>query len=262
MITAVVSVSNQSGFESVPLGMMAIRKLKWVFILIVIIFFTQLSAAQAEEDEPFFEIEFDKSELFLPCPSGCVSDAGRNACRDDAKRDISVTINQKQKLPGQAKIWFEYAPETGSVSETENGLSWDLGDAVPGVHWLKVKMNQGFETIDALSKSVEVGRCDCSCEAKCAILALEAETPEVIERQVVMLRAIQTGFFAESVRLIWEVENGEVLSGQGSNIVRVRANESGKGDLKVKLESIQPSIECGGTSELKLPILADNENHQ
>ncbi|MDH3529001.1 MAG: hypothetical protein OEQ28_05520, partial [Acidobacteriota bacterium] len=228
MIQAVERVRNYLEIQGGFARSLNFKARCYILLCFIILFATPFSYSQTDDDGPLFEIEFDRSNLVLPCPAGCERDVAVDSCKDAGKMEIAVKINARRRGSRDVKIWYDYGPETGSITETATGLVWNLGDAGAGTHWLKVKMNEGFETIESVSKSVDVGRCDCVCTTPCASFELSADKSETVESGIVMLRAVQNRFFKENIYLSWNVANGEILSGQGSNIVRVQAGSPGE----------------------------------
>jgi hypothetical protein len=256
-----VKVKAKSDFLSIS----NIKPGLWLLLFAVTFIFllSQIGFAQSDEsDEPLFKIEFDKDVLVIPCPKGCAPDAGVPGCSSEAGVSLIARITSDKNATDAADLWYEYLPEKGKITETSAGLKWDLSNVRNGSYWLKVKVNKGFETYEVLNKSVELTNCECTCVQVCAEIKLEADKTTVNENEIVLIRAIQSICFSENVNLRWRVTNGEIVSGQGARILKVRARSAGEGDLKVALEFTQEAEKCRRSPELTLPINAGDEDTQ
>lgn len=208
-----------------------------------------------ESDEWLYRLEFDREEVSIPCDKGCRAIGDTNQCTDAKSRSVDVNIRANEDSLDAGDLWYEFDPDAGLVIDGDSGIRWDLSEASEGTYWLRVKINRGFETIDVINKSIEVKRCDCLCTSSCATFKVGASKEAVGENEIILFRAVRSGYFSsEGVDLNWNVENGEIVSGTGSSILKVRAGSSAKGYLKVTVETVQATQECRRVFEILVPV--------
>lgn len=211
--------------------------------------------------ESLFRIELEKDRLIIPCPKWCNAGSG-GSCNDDALRETDFKLIPNESGFDMKDIWFEYLPEAGEVVESAANTEWHLWRAQSGSYWLRVKVNRGFETIDVVSKEITISACNCECAVQCSGLVVEASRDKTEEGQIVVFRVLKKPRFGASDRIEWSVENGQIISGAGSSIIKVRADAAAGSDLKViaKLKNDEPL--CQSTSEKSVTIIPNNEDDQ
>ncbi|NNE68664.1 MAG: hypothetical protein HKN33_19020 [Pyrinomonadaceae bacterium] len=233
------------------------RTLSGVALLLVAIVFTgQFAHAQnSSSDDSLFRIEFEKERLLRPCGPGCAPREASNECSDAPNLKTALKLIPNQPSFEMDDVWFEYLPDHGEILEVEAKATWSLWRQPVGMYWLKVKINRGFETLDVVSKSLEISECDCDCVVDCAGITVEAKYPEVQKDDVAVFRIVQREIFSSSDKIEWAVENGEIVSGSGRRILKVRATGPPGSQLRVMAVLTKDAAECRSESELTLPII-------
>jgi hypothetical protein len=217
--------------------------------------------AQADSDS-LYRIELEKDQFLIPCPAWCTAIDGASACSDEHVRETNVKLVPTESGFDTKGIWFEFIPDKGVVTGTGENAKWTLSEAPVGKHWLRVKINRGFETIDVASKAVEIRNCDCVCAIKCSAITVESEKNEVAAGQIAVFRAVKQTLSTASDKIEWSVENGQIVSGDGTGIVKVRANGAAGSNLVVKAMLVNDDPKCRPHSETTIQIVAGNDSSQ
>ena len=231
-------------------------------VVLVIMPSSVSSQEESETQDALYVVSLDREDVVIPCASGCKAKRLDSACSRDSAPEVEVRLEPTELMEDTSDVWFEFIPDIGEVLENEGRRLWRVSGGGEGKYWLKVKINQGFETLDVVHKAIELTPCDCTCVAQCAGFEAAGSAERASEKEVIRFRLKQSGFFGapkskHSHKIVWEVENGEIVSGQGTHILKVRAGVASNGPLKVTVRATrEPQDDCPGFFELTVPIEA------
>lgn len=199
-------------------------------------------------------ITIGDSEIVLPtCPEG-FRPRPNSACNDNAS--VSVATDAFDKDGDQ--LLYQYTVSGGRVTGSGANVTWDLTGAQPGTYTISVGVDDGCGVCgQPVTREVRVVNCtDC-----------EQIVPDVVCPEGLSVTASPTGLrVGETVRFTadanlrgtnptynWSVSDGEIVSGQGTPSIEVRATTAGSTiTATAQLGGLDPS--CPATASASAQV--------
>ncbi len=141
---------------------------------------------------------------------------------------------------------YKYTVSGGEIIGKGANVKWDLSGALPGLYTITAAVDDGCGYCGkTISKAVTVTECDPSCGlVECPQIDLLAPDSVTNLKNTVFTASVIGG---PQIEYHWSVENGEIISGQGtaSIIVGLPANATtNRASVTVKLLGLEPEGYC------------------
>jgi hypothetical protein len=188
------------------------------------------------------------SEIVLPtCPEGQKPREGSTACNDAASVNIATTATDADNDP----LIYQYTVSGGRVTGTGANVAWDLTGVQPGTYTVSVGVDDGCGVCgQPVTREVRIVTCtDCV-----PIVVCPTDVRVAVDRE--LINEGETATFTASATLNnnnpaynWTVSAGEIVSGQGTPTLVVRAAPGTGGSnitASVNFGNIDPT--CQGLS--------------
>jgi len=182
-------------------------------------------------------LTLSSSTITLPCPAGSSSASG--ACNDAS----SVTVNTTAVDPEGDVLTYNYTVSAGRVVGTGSSVSWDLGGVAPGSYTITAGVDDGCGICGkTMTQTVNIVTCpDCKINCSCASISVNGPAGVTSPGETMTFTANVSGG-SQDVALTynWTVSAGEIVSGQGTPSIVVRAPADGS------VTNITATVDVGG----------------
>lgn len=199
------------------------------------------------------ELSVDKQMLSLPCAR--YFPAKYRDCPDGMAVNVSAALKGKTRK----KPKYEYSVSGGMIVGSGPKVTWDMTKARPGTYVVSVKVYTGSRNGHlSATKTIRVEECaDCTRECLgCPRITIQSSNETIGPGDIVKLQVVERW----DLKFRWNIEGGEIISGQGTDQVTVRIDAAGvKDDISVRVEVVDGGFcfevwHCPGVSDLQLPI--------
>jgi hypothetical protein len=154
------------------------------------------------------------------------------------------------------KLVYSYEVSGGNIIDTGQSVRWDLTGLDPGTYTIKVNVSNRHGETARDTRTVTVASEGIRDPMPCPTLSLS--TPERIgTTSDFIVRAEVTGRERDTEDYVWKVDGGELIAGQGSNFVRIRAtsiNASDPGPVVSITLRLPPGFACSPSASVHLWI--------
>lgn len=185
------------------------------------------------------KIELDRKKVFLSCRPGMRPREGMN-CDDTASIKVKVSVSN----PRNVALSYEYTVSGGRIIGQGANVTWDLAGVQPGYYAITVGINDGsgFRTITK-TESVSVVECDCPpVDLACPTVFISTPNDSVKAGETITFTANVSGTSASDLAYNWIVSQGEIIEGQGTPKIKVKAtHEMADSNLTVQVNVNSPN---------------------
>jgi hypothetical protein len=160
------------------------------------------------------EITFSRTGVVLPCLCLKRSTSGDGRVSVHAATDTNVPLN------------YNYSVTGGRIIGEGPDVVWDFNDGfAPGEYSLTLVVDDGVGTYSSsVTKTISVVEPDCDCPCDCPSIAVYSHNTQVKRGGKLDFEARVSGGSAVNIWYKWTVENGVIVSGQGTPTIDVIAS--------------------------------------
>jgi hypothetical protein len=193
-------------------------------------------------------VDVDRTEytIVLPCPPG---QEPTGECRESNAIQVSTNATD----PDGDALVYQYTVTGGRITGSGANVGWDLSGAKPGTYTISVMVDDGCGTCgQPKTREVVVKECQ-SCRSgppPCPSISTVSASPDRVKvgETVTFTASVNTPSGATEPSYNWSVSSGEIVSGQGSNVIMVRATNSGDLTATVELGNVAPECPRAGSA--------------
>jgi len=175
--------------------------------------------------------------ITLPCRPGYQSASG--SCNDSTSVSVSTTALD----PEGDVLTYNYSVSAGRVVGSGANVSWDLSGQPTGSYTITAGVDDGCGMCGkTMTKTVSIVDCpDCTLICSCPTVSVTAPAGLAPPGGEMTFTANVTGGTGDTAPTYnWTVSEGEIISGQGTSAITVRAPNTAVGG------NITASVEVGG----------------
>jgi hypothetical protein len=150
--------------------------------------------------------------------------------------------------PENDVLTYNYTVSGGRIVGTGANVSWDLTGAAPGTYTITAGVDDGCGVCgQTQTRTITVRECDCVAERVCVCADVSVTGPSEL------VSAGETMTFTANVSggnvttYNWSVDNGEIISGQGTNTITVQTTATTTGNVTATLDTTGDCPECART---------------
>lgn len=202
-------------------------------------------------------VEFDRTEVVLPCPPGFRSQSG--ACPDNQ----SVSVRTSATNPDNATLTYNYTVSAGRIVGQGANVNWDLSGVKSGTYTITAASDNGCGFCGKTeTKTIVVRDCpDCVeiCNCPSTINVTGPSSITAIGDSMTFTANVVGGDQA-NVTYNWSVSAGTITSGQGTSAITVATNRDLAGaTITATVEArgfcaeCPPSLTGSSSGEVGLP---------
>ncbi|HXH69690.1 MAG TPA: hypothetical protein VNI60_05000 [Pyrinomonadaceae bacterium] len=200
-------------------------------------------------------LTLSQTEVIAPCPSGQVPREGV-VCSDNMTTQVTTTAVD----PENDVLTYNYTVSGGRIVGTGANVSWDLTGAAPGTYTITAGVDDGCGVCgQTQTRTITVRTCDCVEPPRCVCADVSITGPSGL------IKAGETMTFTANVSggnvatYNWSVDNGEIISGQGTNTITVQTTATTTGNVTATLNTTGDCPECArtvtGIGSISAPII-------
>lgn len=208
------------------------------------------SSERSNQPVDVVSVSFDKELIYLVCPMpGWLPLAIREgtACSENQQR---ITIFTKTSATIDNGLTFYYTVSAGKIVGSGSKVIWDLSGNSPGRY--SITAGVGKDNVisgKTLTKYVTVEECR-SCDPPCMCpykIEIKGPTRAVKKGDSLVFSAdVEFGDRMELLDYVWKVTGGEIIEGQKTNQILVKANPKSAGEkISVTIEVKSRECDCG-----------------
>jgi hypothetical protein len=183
-------------------------------------------------------IDFDQTEVVLPCPPGTKSRTG--ACVDD--RNVGVKTAASSPQAGDP-LTYNYTVSGGRIVGSGAGVNWDLSGVKAGTYTITAAVDNGCGFCGKTqTKSITVRDCpDCIPICDCPT-GVSVNGPSGLTKagDSMTFTATVNGGTQSNPTYNWTVSSGTITSGQGTNVITVATTKEMEG------QTVTATVDAGG----------------
>jgi hypothetical protein len=137
----------------------------------------------------------------------------------DGRVDVSVTVKDADGVP----LNYAYEISAGRIVGQGPNIKWDLRNVDPGDYSITITVDDGVGGTGRLVKAVRVLESS-GCQCICPSLEVVSHFSQIKPGGTLDFEAwVQGGDFESEIKYHWTVEKGEIVSGQGTAAIEVKA---------------------------------------
>ncbi|CAN5722732.1 hypothetical protein BH24ACI3_BH24ACI3_06630 [soil metagenome] len=187
-------------------------------------------------------LELSTDQLVLPC------EPGRRRAPETPPESATLILDvvaMASNTDGRS-LTYSYTVSGGTIIGTGSSVRWDSSGALPGTYSITAGVDDGCGFCgQTITKTVTVLECSPTCSlVECPSVELNAPD-SVANSDVAVFSANVSG--GPDVKYEWIVENGEIIEGQGTPVLKVRLPLNPSQNLSsvsFKLIGLHPSGMC------------------
>lgn len=168
-------------------------------------------------------LELSEKVITKPCAPGERPKEGVT-CSDD--QTINVRTNATD--PENDVLTYNYTVSGGRITGQGANVTWDLSGVDEGTYTITSTIDDGCGVCaDPKTETVRVEKCDCEkppCE--CGSLSVTGPAAAVRPGETMTFTASIAGGDQQNVTYNWSVDNGTIVSGQGTSTITVGGTEN------------------------------------
>lgn len=173
------------------------------------------------------DLKLSASKLVLPCRPG-------QSSREGSKRPKSMIVDVATKAFDREGdvLTFSYTVSGGRLVGTGQNVKWDLNGLDPGKYTITAGVDDGCGLCGKTwTEDVTVSECEPACgHVECPTITITG--PDILGEENTFTTNISGGSFQE-VSYDWVVTDGEIVSGQGTPLVKVKLRPTSSITVKV-----------------------------
>jgi hypothetical protein len=183
-------------------------------------------------------LELDKDEAVLRCPRR--TKAREESCSGDALIEVLTGASD----PENDTLVYIYTVTGGKIEGQGASVKWDLSAVRPGSYQIITGVDDGCGVCGkTMTKTVTVKECvSCGDECECYSFAVKRGAETVKQGKTITFTVSLSGGNVTVEKYNWHVTGGRIIKGQGTETIKVKANE-----LAGKM--ITAGVELGGPHE-------------
>ena len=190
-------------------------------------------------------LTLSQTEIAAPCPSGFVPREGQ-VCSDNMTVQVTTTAVD----PENDVLTYNYTVSQGRIVGQGANVSWDLTGVAPGQYTITAGVDDGCGVCgQTQTRTVTVAACDCvpiAIPCVCADVSITGPSGLIIAGETMTFTANTSG--GNVGTYTWSVDNGEIISGQGTNTITVRTTAGQTGNVTATLNTTGDCPECAKTT--------------
>jgi hypothetical protein len=195
------------------------------------------------------DLQLSPDKLVLACVPGQKPGEGQKIS-DSLVVDVTAAAHDADN----DVLVFEYTVTAGRIIGRGSKVKWDLSGVEPGTHTITANADDGCGLCGkAKSAAVTIEPCIGCIFIDCPTLDISGP-PHIKAGSISEFVAHVSGGSQQSVKYSWSVLNGEIVEGQGTPLIKVRAAKSldpgtGRGSVSVtvKIGGLDPRGSCVDT---------------
>ncbi|HUF04164.1 MAG TPA: hypothetical protein VMM38_08305 [Aridibacter sp.] len=157
-----------------------------------------------------FELSHDTIEK--PCAPGFQPREGVE-CRDDQTVEVRTSASD----PEGDVLTYNYTVTGGRIIGQGANVTWDLSGVNTGTYTVTVAIDDGCGLCaEPQTRTVEVVECDCVQVCECPELTVDGPASAVESGETMTFTANVVGGNQQTITYSWEVDQGTIISGQGT----------------------------------------------
>lgn len=175
------------------------------------------------------------------------------------RTDVSVSVPNADGIP----LNYDYSVTGGRVNKTGPNVVWDLSGKDPGEYYITVKVDDGVGKSGTATKRVDLAEPFCHCPCECPRVEVISHYTEVKPEDIIDFE-VRTwgGGFVGAATYNWRLEKGTIVSGQGTQQIKVRAKgvEGEMVTAHAEVGGIDPLCNCQVVTSQSVPIGAETKS--
>jgi hypothetical protein len=198
-------------------------------------------------------VTISDTEVRLPCAPGTTSTSG--ACNDSTS--LSVATNATD--PDNDPLVYQYTVSGGTISGTGANVTWDVAGLRPGTYTLSVAVDDGCGVCgQPRQETIRVVECpDCAPPppppARCPEALDVTASPNVVNVGETTTFTATLTTNGTNPTFNWSVTNGEIVSGQGTPTITVRATAPGSITGTADVATDDPNCRASDSTTVDVP---------
>jgi len=189
-------------------------------------------------------LTLSQTEIAAPCPSGFVPREGQ-VCSDNMTVQVTTTAVD----PENDVLTYNYTVSQGRIVGQGANVSWDLTGVAPGQYTITAGVDDGCGVCgQTQTRTVTVAACDCVPIVErcvCADVSITGPSGLITAGETMTFTANTSG--GNVGTYTWSVDNGEIISGQGTNTITVQTTAGQTGNVTATLDTTGDCPECAQT---------------
>jgi len=190
-------------------------------------------------------LTLSQTEVAAPCPSGFVPREGQ-VCSDNMTVQVTTTAVD----PENDVLTYNYTVSQGRIVGQGANVSWDLTGVAPGQYTITAGVDDGCGVCgQTQTRTVTVRACDCvpiAIPCVCADVSITGPSGLITAGETMTFTANTSG--GNVGTYTWSVDNGEIISGQGTNTITVQTTAGQTGNVTATLDTTGDCPECAKTT--------------
>ncbi len=187
------------------------------------------ASAQISEDENG-KIVLDQKVLWPKCRPGARSKSGSSS--------ESFVVKAQTQLKYRSGREYKYTAEYGKLVVNGSKAEWDLTGEPSGTYRLSVAVMKDGQVEVQYDATVKIEDSDCNFLCECPVLTVRASSETVKNGETLTFHVLYAG--VDTVSYTWTVKNGEIVEGQGTAEIKVRARRN------AALNAVTATVSIGG----------------
>ena len=195
----------------------------------------------------------DETTLYLDCPRRY-----RSNPRIPGSKDLVIDVSTAATSNSlREELEYTYSVSGGSIIGSGRQVKWDLVGLAPGTYNISVAVSNGRGLSEPLTRTITLAERDCIQDPVCPSMLISSATRVgTTDDYIVRARAQGGSGIFENLPYSWEISGGNIIAGQGTRSVRVRARWGASDPVpEVKVSLVFPSDVCTAEKSLSLSNL-------
>ncbi|MGI8669275.1 MAG: hypothetical protein ACR2J3_05410, partial [Aridibacter sp.] len=149
--------------------------------------------------------------------------------------DSTVSLTTNATDPENDVLTYNYTVSGGRIVGQGSNVSWDLAGVQPGTYTVTVGVDDGCGVCSpTVTETVTVENCNCTApreDCVCPATVTVVPPPAAVRPGENMVFTANVVGDSTGLRYNWDVDNGDIISGQGTT--RITVNTEGRTDTTV-----------------------------
>jgi hypothetical protein len=140
--------------------------------------------------------------------------------------------------PENDVLTYNYTVSGGRIVGTGANVSWDLTGAAPGTYTITAGVDDGCGVCgQTQTRTITVRECDCVAVVVCVCAEVSVTGPTGLVRPGETMTFTANVSGGDVATYNWSVDNGEIISGQGTNTITVETTAGQTGNVTATLNT-------------------------
>jgi hypothetical protein len=162
-------------------------------------------------------LELSETRVTGKCEPGFQPREG-TTCSDDMAVNVTTTAVD----PENDVLTYNYTVSGGRIIGQGANVSWDLTGAAPGTYTITAGVDDSCGVCGKTqTRTIEVAACDCVRICVCPTLSVTGPAGVTAPGETMTFTANVAGGTSETLTYNWTVDNGTIIEGQGTPVIRV-----------------------------------------